>query len=188
MAPRHADRQRPAGKRGLLYPLDLTYQRAGLEGPSARMISPGSIPPPYRDLLVHDHSMTTTLERHFGVRVALRTMFTWSRGRWYFRRVVLAREDSGRPIEMGAIHMNLEAIGPRIRAQILRHEIPIGRLLSNGPVPYRSRPRKFLAVTPNSEMMGVFWMREPRTLYGRQTELTLGGRAIGDIVEILPLI
>ena len=37
-------------------------------------------------------------------------------------------------------------------------------------------------------MMGVFWMREPRTLCGRQTELFEGGRKIGDIVEILPLV
>ena len=36
-------------------------------------------------------------------------------------------------------------------------------------------------------MMGVFWMREPRTLYGRQTEVSLAGKKIGDIVEILPL-
>jgi hypothetical protein len=31
-------------------------------------------------------------------------------------------------------------------------------------------------------------MREPRTLYGRRTEVTLHGRKIGDIVEILPLV
>jgi hypothetical protein len=37
-------------------------------------------------------------------------------------------------------------------------------------------------------MMALFWMREPLTLYGRQTELSVDGRAIGDIVEILPLI
>ncbi len=44
----------------------------------------------------------------------------------------------------------------------------------------------FLALTPNSEMMGVFWMREPRTLYGRQTEVLYRGQHIGDIVEVLP--
>ena len=37
-------------------------------------------------------------------------------------------------------------------------------------------------------MMGVFWMREPVTLYGRQTEMSVAGRKIGDIVEILPLV
>jgi hypothetical protein len=46
----------------------------------------------------------------------------------------------------------------------------------------------FLAVTPNPEMMGLFWMREPRTLYGRRTEAFLRGTKIGDIVEVLPLV
>ena len=46
----------------------------------------------------------------------------------------------------------------------------------------------FLAVAPNPEMMGVFWMREPRPLYGRQTELFEGGTKIGDIIEVLPLV
>ena len=41
---------------------------------------------------------------------------------------------------------------------------------------------------PNPEMMGVFWMREPRVLYGRRTEIIRRGRKIGDIVEVLPLV
>jgi len=189
IAPRSAERHRPVRrKRGLLFPLDLTYQRAGVQGPSATAISPSSIPPPYRELLAHEHSMTATIERHFGVRVALRSMCAWSRGHWYYRRVVLTREDSGRPVEMGAIHLNLQTLSRNIRAQILQHQVPIGRVLDDGSVRYCSRPRKFLAVTPNSEMMALFWMREPRTLYGRQTELFVDGRAIGDILEILPLI
>ncbi len=51
-----------------------------------------------------------------------------------------------------------------------------------------SRPKLFLSLTPNPEMMGVFWMREPRTLYGRRTEMIHDGTKIGDIVEILPLV
>ena len=39
---------------------------------------------------------------------------------------------------------------------------------------------------PNPEMMGVFWMREPRTLYGRRTEVIRHGSKVGDIVEVLP--
>ena len=44
------------------------------------------------------------------------------------------------------------------------------------------------SITPNAEMMGVFWMREPRTLYGRQTEIIQRGTRIGDIIEVLPLV
>jgi chorismate-pyruvate lyase len=192
IAPRFADARRTTGllasagrKHHLLYPLDVTYARAGVDSPAARTVSRTAIPSPYRELLVHDRSMTATLERHFGVSVLLRSMFTWSRGRWYFRRVVLAREDNGHPIELGAVHINLDAVSRRIRTLILRHELPLGRILSEGPLPYRSRPRRFLAVTPNSEMLAVFSMAEPATLFGRQTELSLGGRVIGDVVEVL---
>jgi hypothetical protein len=54
-------------------------------------------------------------------------------------------------------------------------------------VKYESRPVAFLAIKPNPEMMGVFWMREARTLFGRRTEMIHDGAKIGDIVEVLPL-
>ncbi len=188
IAPRHADRQKkssPRSKHGILYPLDFFYQQAGVAGPSARRIAPESIPPPYRSLLVHERGMTTTLEQYFGGRIVLRALFSCLKGHWYFRRVLLVEEESGRPVGIGAIRMNLQALDPGMRAQILRNHTPLGRILGNGWANYRSRPKVFLAVKPNSEMMGVFWMPEPRTLYGRQTEVILGRKKIGDVVEIL---
>jgi hypothetical protein len=168
------------------YPLDVVYAQAGIAAPRAREIAPARIPFPYRSLLVHERDMTLTLEAHFGGRVALRALSTFHDGASYFRRVLLVHERSARPVEMGAIRIDLDAFAPRIRAAILRNRVPLGRVLRDGGVDFRSRPSAFLSVTPNSEMMGVFWMREPRTLYGRRTEMSVGGRKIGDIVEVLP--
>jgi hypothetical protein len=173
---------------GAPYPLDVVYAQAGIPAPETRPIAPQRIPLPYRSLLVHEHDMTLTLEAHFGGRIILRALSTFREGPSYFRRVLLVQEYSARPVEMGAIRIDLEAFKPRIRGQILRNVVPLGRVLRDGGVGYKSRPQVFLTVKPNSEMMGVFWMREPRTLYGRQTEMTLDGRKIGDIVEILPLV
>jgi hypothetical protein len=89
---------------------------------------------------------------------------------------------------MGAIRLRLESFTIRVRAQIERNEVPLGRILRDSDVDFKSQPRAFLLLEPNSEMMGVFWMREARTLYGRQTELYKAGNKIGDIVEILPLV
>ena len=169
------------------YPLDVVYAQAGIEAPQTRAIAPNRIPLPYRSLLVHERDMTLTLESHFGGRVTLRALSTFRKGASYYRRVLLVQEYSARPVEMGAIRIDLMAFKPRIRAQILSNRVPLGRLLRDGGVDYKSRPTVFLAVTPNSEMMGVFWMREPRLLYGRQTEMSIDGRKVGDIVEILPL-
>ena len=171
---------------GLLYPLDRAYAMAGLEPPAAAVIEARELPEPYRGLLVHDSDMTHTLERHVGDRVVIRPLSTSLRGRWYFRRVLLVQASSGRPVEMGAIRIAIDVFAARVRTQILGGEVPLGRILREAGLDYKSRPQRFLAITPNSEMMGVFWMREAQILYGRQTVVTLDGAKIGQIVEVLP--
>ena len=177
---------RRASSRDTLYPLDVVYRRAGIEMPGMKIVAPYEIPMPYRSLLVHEDDMTITLERHFGGRVILRALSTFTSGAWYFRRVLLVQEYTGRPVEMGAIRMKLDRFGARLKKQILENEVPLGRILRDGGFKYVSHAMAFLAITPNPEMMGVFWMREPRTLYGRRTEIVRDGTKVGDIVEVLP--
>lgn len=185
-----AKTNRPTDSRAknVLYPLDFVYRRAGVELPKAKVVQPRDIPLPYRSLLVHDDDMTLTLERHFGGQVVLRPLSTFTSRGSYFRRVLLVQEYAGRPVEMGAIRMRLDAFGARLRNKILKNEIPFGRIMRDGHFVYKSDAKAFLAVTPNPEMMGVFWMREPRILYGRRTEIIRHGTKIGDIVEVLPLV
>ena len=82
-----------------------------------RAIAPDEIPQPYRSLLVHQRDMTLTLEAHFGGRVVLRPLSTFISGAWYYRRVLLAQEYSGRPVEMGAIRMKLAALPRKVQAR-----------------------------------------------------------------------
>ena len=119
---------------GMLFPLDFVYARSGVELPQVKPIDPDDIPPPYRSLLVHQIDMTLTLERHFGGRVTLRPLSTFLKGGWYFRRVLLAQEYTGRPVEMGAIRIKVSAFPERIRRQILKNDVPLGRLLRDGGV------------------------------------------------------
>ena len=179
---------RRSSSRDAFYPLDVVYRRAGVEMPAIKIVAPYKIPMPYRSLLVHEDDMTITLERHFGGRVILRALSTFTSGAWYFRRVLLVQEYTGRPVEMGAIRMKLDGFGARLKKQILKNEVPLGRILRDSGFKYVSHAMAFLAITPNPEMMGVFWMRESRTLYGRRTEITRNGTKIGDIVEVLPLV
>jgi hypothetical protein len=183
--PRRVGRSRTSRSQGLLYPLDYAYAHAGLSIPDAVRLRPDDIPLPFRTLLVHDRNMTLTLEAHWGP-VLLRVLSMATEGESYFRRVVLAQEYSARPVVMGAIRIDLTAFSATIRKRILENRLPFGRLLREGGVEYVSRPKAYFSVTPNSEMLGVFWMREPHPLYGRRTEVLIGRRQVGDIVEVLP--
>ena len=57
--------------------------------------------------------MTLTLEAHFGGRVTLRALSTFRKGSSYYRRVLLVQEYSGRPVEMGAIRIDLDGLQRR---------------------------------------------------------------------------
>ena len=173
---------------GVLYPLDVFYARAGIGGPTVKPVTPDRIPQPYHDLLVHENEMTATLERHFGGPLAVRVLSSFSKDRSYFRRVLLALESTGRPVAMGAVRLRLERFKPAVRARILAERTPLGRIFREAGVLYESRPTAFVQLTPNAEMLGLFWMAGPRTIYGRRTEVTTGGAGIGDIVEIIPLV
>ena len=143
-----ARRVRASSAPGILYPLDFVYARAGVAPPSVKRVAPPDIPEPYRSLLVHESDMTITLERHFGGRVTLRPLSTFTVGGSYFRRVLLAQEYSGRPVEMGAIRMKLDVFSPRIRAQIHANEVPLGRILRDGGVDFKSVAKVFLRNHP----------------------------------------
>src|SRR5712671_3809095 len=103
----------PASRNGILYPLDALYTWAGIDGPAVKRTAPGRIPAPYNSLLVHESEMTATLERHFGGRLTVRVLASFSRGRSYFRRVLLALESTGRPVSMGAVRLRLDGFSPR---------------------------------------------------------------------------
>ena len=156
--------------------------------PQVKIVSPHRIPQPYRSLLVHDSDMTMTLERHFGDLTVLRPLSTFSFDGSYFRHVLLVQAHSGRPVVMGAIRVQLDAFNQRLKAKILKGQIPLGRILREGRFTYARRVNAFLAVTPNPEIMGIFWMGEVRVLYGRRTEIFHHDAKIGDIVEVLPLV
>lgn len=174
-------------RNGILYPLDVLYARQAVAPPVARKTSPSRIPSPYHDLLVHENPMTQTLERHVGGPVAIRVLATSSAGRWYSRRVLVVQESSGRPVAMRAVRIKLDAFSAKTRARILRQQAPLGRVLREEAVDYLPADGVLRGDTQcrDAEMMGAFWMREARTLYGRQTQIMLGGARVGDVVEIL---
>src|SRR3954464_13303646 len=102
----------------LLYPLDDFYARAGLIVPRVTRVAGEEVPEPYRQLLVHEHDMTPTLERHHGERIHLRVIGRQLTEDALSRLVVLTTNDSERPVEFGAIVIHLPPFPPAARETI----------------------------------------------------------------------
>ena len=109
-----------------------------------KAIDPDDIPLPYRSLLVHQTDMTLTLERHFGGRVALRPLATFRTARGISGACCWRRSTPAGRSRWGRYASECRRFPERIRQQILKNDVPLGRLLRDGGVEYESRPKMFL--------------------------------------------
>ena len=171
----------------IAYPLDDFYAQQNLALPRIEAIDGKDVPEPYRSLLVHAHDMTPTLEKFHGAEVHLTVMRRQQRGDFYFREVVLTLDGTNRPVEFGAIKMNLTLFSPAARKLILEEREPLGHILRDCAVAHASRPKAYLRVESDEFINRALQITGRHTLYGRRnTHFDTHERALAEIVEILP--
>lgn len=169
-----------------LYPLAHFYGAHGHPLPEIATIDPSNIPLPYHDLLVHHGDMTSRLEAFHQGKIILQPLQILPSDGFYRREVLLCQADSGLPVEYGAIEIHLAAFPPALRQEIFDAKIPLGGLLNQHGIIYRSEPRAFLNVAPDRKMAEHFQLPSPTTLYGRSNcLLSKDHQILAKIVEIL---
>lgn len=171
----------------LAYPLDDFYTQAGLALPVIEAVRGDEVPEPFRTLLVHQDDMTPTLEKFHGDTIHIRVLRRQQRDDFYFREVLLVTDKDGRPVEFGAIKINLALFPPAAKADILAERVPLGRILDERAVAHESRPKAFLRVQSDTFINSVLGLGGPHTLFGRRnTHWDPQQRPLAEIVEILP--
>ena len=170
-----------------LYPLDEFYAQAGRALPVIKPVDGTKVPEPYRSLLVHSGDMTSTLESFHGESIRLEVLSRQERGDFYFREVVLILVQSGRPVEFGAIKMNLALFPPTARRQILDEKLPLGRILEDYKIVYSNRPKGFFRIESDGFIQAALWLPGVVKVFGRRNALLDPRKqALAEVVEILP--
>ena len=169
------------------YPLDEFYALAKRELPLIDQVEGGDVPEPYRQLLVHTTDMTPTLEKFHEERIYLNVISRQTRGDFYFREVILLTQRTRKPVEFGAIKINLGLFPPPARRLILEEQEPLGSILSDFKIPHSSKPKAFLRIEADAFIKGALQISGKHVLYGRRNTLfDANHRPLAEIVEILP--
>jgi len=173
---------------GLLYPLSMMRRTRGLPRLDYQVIEAQELPGPYRQLLAHEGDMTSRLESTYRLSIRVRKLHSSNDGKNYFREVILETfETQPRPVEYGAIEIQLAQLPETARQLIIAGEVPLGAVLNNGRIPYTCSLRGFFKVIPDDSIKDAFARDLPGTLYGRSNRIERGaGQTIAQIVEILP--
>ncbi len=170
----------------LLHPLGLFRQNNGESLPHFETIDGAEMPEPYRSLLVHDGDMTSRLEAFHRGSIVLEVLHREHAVATYRREVVLHIEETGKPVEYGAIEINLEAFPEDLRGLIVEAHLPLGGLLNHFGLTYRSDPKAFIQLGPDSVMREHFDAPDAERFYGRcNVLLDAGNQVLARIVEVL---
>jgi chorismate-pyruvate lyase len=149
------------------------------------IVSADQVPQPYRDLLVHEHHMTVTVEAHHGSLVDVKVMEKKRDGNSYARKILLALQSDGRIVQFGLVRIWLQYCSPEVRAEILAEKTPIGRILINHNVLRRIEPTDYLRVTPGPDMMQWFGLAAPKVTYGRLALIHCEAQPAVELLEIV---
>ncbi len=158
----------------------------GVDLPPLEFIGPEAMPRPYRDLLVHRSDMTGKLESYYGQKIHLETLYARHGDDCLIRQVLLKIED-GRTVEFGAIRIHLDVFAGEARERVLGCRQPLGGILNEFAIPYRSRLSGFFQLKADDKVRRILDTNCAATLYGRQNRLTRDDdKPIAEVVEILP--
>jgi hypothetical protein len=144
-----------------------------------------AVPQPYRDLLVHEHHMTVTVEKFHGCRVELRVLAQRRSGNYYARMILLAREGTGEIVQFGIMRVDLDYCSEPVQTEILDGMTPLGRILIEHNVLRQIDPSAYLRITPNRHFMNWFHLSTALETYGRLAWIFCNGLPAVELLEVV---
>jgi chorismate-pyruvate lyase len=151
--------------------------------PRTQPLAAAQVPPPYHTLLVHQHHMTVTVERHYGSAVDVRVLDSVRDGDTYARQILLSLQSTGQVVQFGIVQIDLAVLSEEVRREIVAGKIPLGRVLITHEVLRTVEPFGFFRAESSALLQS--WFGTDAETYGRLGVITANGRPAVRVAEIL---
>ena len=92
-------------------------------------VAVGDLPDQHKALLAHDDHMTVTVEAWHNSLVKVQVLEERHDGDLYSRRILLALQRDGKPVQFGIMRINLAGLPQIVRLEIESQALPLGRIM-----------------------------------------------------------
>lgn len=170
-----------------LMPLDFFYSKKKFKLPKIAPVTGSDLPETKRKLLAHKTDMTSTLTNHHGSDLYIEVLDNELNENYLLRMVVLKKLFNSKPVEFGAIGIDLSKLDKLMVEEIKEGTKPLGKLLELYNVKYASNPRAYFQIEIDEYISKILDSPINEISFGRCNEITDSeGFTIADIVEVLP--
>ena len=164
-----------------------SLSRAGLLGDWFSWHEPEEVPEPFRELLIHEMDMTSTLERYHGEKMILEVLADGQADGYYYREVILRGGETGRAAEFGLIEIEVSQFPEDLHEAILSGRKPLGGIMNESGMIYESQPLGYFSVARGKLPTKLCALGNGDTFYGRYNQLVRAdGSCLARILEIIP--
>jgi chorismate-pyruvate lyase len=164
--------------------IDLFYNSSDELGTFTE-VEANEIPSPYRELLAHDKHMTVTVEAFHGCPVDVKVVKTHTTDTHYSRKILLHRQKDCQVVQFGLVRLNLDYLGPDVRAEIESQKEPLGRILIKHNVMRNVRLLSLWKIEPSEELCQLLGLARPQTCYGRTALIYCNSVPAVELLEIV---
>lgn len=151
---------------------------------SAEHVPSALVPEPYKRMLVHDQHMTVTMEAQYGGSVDVRILERRTDGDIYSRKILLLLSGSDRVVQFGIVRFDLQYVTAAVRADILRAQAPLGRVLIEHNVLRHIDLGAVLKITAGPALARYLQMPLGGETYGRLATIFCNHKPAVDLLEI----
>ncbi|CAK9006852.1 Probable cyclic di-GMP phosphodiesterase VC_1348, partial [Durusdinium trenchii] len=154
----------------------------------AEHIPASTTPEPYKQLLVHDHHMTVTMEQYHKSSVDVRVLDERLDGDIYARKILLTKAGTDIPVQFGIVRFNFHYVTQEVRNEILSGKIPLGRVLITHNVLRHIDLGAILRLTAGPGLADYLKMPVGAETYGRLATIFCNRQPAVDLLEVSSLL
>ena len=165
---------------GLFYP---TSAEIGL----FEEVATGDLPDQYKALLAHDDHMTVTVEAWHNSLVEVHVLEEDRQGDHYARRIVLALQRDGIPVQFGIMRINLAGLPEIVKLEIESQALPLGRIMIRHHLLREVELLNLWRVSAGPELRKQLILERGAVCFGRTARILVDKVPAVELLEIVTL-
>ena len=148
-------------------------------------VSAGELPAQYRSLLAHDDHMTVTVEAWHNSLVEVQVLEEHITEEYYSRKIVLALQRDGKPVQFGIMRIRLTDLPQIVRMEIESQALPLGRIMIRHHMMREVELESLWRVSAGPELHKHLRLDSGTVVFGRTARILVDKAPAVELLEIV---
>jgi chorismate-pyruvate lyase len=148
-------------------------------------VAAAELPDQFKALLAHDDHMTVTVEAWHNSLVEVQVLEEHRQGDLYARRIVLALQRDGKPVQYGIMRINLAGLPQIVRMEIESQALPLGRIMIRHHLMRQVEVLGLWRISAGPELRKHLRLERGTVCFGRSARILVDKQPAVELLEIV---